>query len=259
MFGRLFRILALAAAGGGIAGSGLAGGLAARVVTSSPSIPTGIVRQPDWQGGYVGVALGYAGKGDDEVGISTSTAQSATRQFLENVGNLSLEGANLTLRAGYLWDFGRWVAGPELAVFAGNVRDDVARNYEDLVTSARVRHDYDISLRMRVGYKLRPRTAVFGMAGITHGKFDYDIGFDAMSVGGGSISLRNDASFTATGYVIGIGIEHWLRDDIGLTGELEYSDFGKTRITWTDAGGDRLSTEAKPDYVALKFGLNYRF
>ncbi|MFI0396718.1 outer membrane protein [Paracoccus jiaweipingae] len=215
-----------------------------------------------WEGAYVGAALGYAMNGDDRVGVFNRDAGQSDFAFQGDIGTLRPKGPFLALRGGYRWERNKWVIGPELEVHGGNIDDEVSRDFSDdgvtAMASAKIKEKYAVSLRMKTGYQLRPDTIVYGIAGIAHGKFDYDLA-ETGTDDDGRYAIGLGSGFSSTGYVVGLGAERKLNERLSLTGDVEYYNYGKTEITWTDAEGDSVQTNATPDYWALKLGLNYQF
>ncbi|MDO5620981.1 MAG: outer membrane beta-barrel protein [Paracoccus sp. (in: a-proteobacteria)] len=254
---RIFAVLA----GSAFAGSAVAGGFTAPPAPVIAPVQE-IVAPLTWQGAYIGGALGYGFKGDDEVGAFTRDAGQPDFTYNGNIGTLKNKGAYLSLRGGYRWERDNWVVGPELSVQGGNIKDSIRLAFVDDdgdtgIAGADSKEKYGLTLALKTGYKLRPETIIYGRAGLAHSKFDYSIQdiYDNPALGG----MVLDGDFSATGYVVGLGAEHKLNDRLSLTGEINYRNFGKTQLTWTDAEGDSVRTHATPKYIGLEVGLNYQF
>lgn len=209
-----------------------AGGYAAPVVEVEPA-PVPVTPPPAaWQGGYAGAALGYAFGGDDEIGQNVMGR-------VTNLGKAEISGANLSVRAGYRWQRDRWVVGPELSYTAGDIKDDfdygIGRHFESKL-------NHTIALKLKTGYLVRPDMLVYGIAGWQKGDFTYDLG-----------GVERD--YDADGYVVGLGVEKKLTERLSLTGEYEYSDFGRTDVDiFTD-----VVSKATPSFSNVKMGLNFKF
>lgn len=209
-----------------------AGGYAAPVVEAEPLTPPPAVVPANWQGGYVGVALGYAFGGDDDIG------QNVTHN-VGDLGSAEIAGANLSLRGGYLWQRDKWVVGPELSYTAGDIKDDfdygAGQNFESKV-------NHTIALKLKTGYTVRPDMLVYGLAGWQKGDFTYVVD-------------GNDIDYDADGYVVGLGVEKKLNERVSLTGEYEYSNFGETDVDIAPG----VVSKATPEYSNVKLGLNFKF
>ncbi|RDW13090.1 porin family protein [Paracoccus thiocyanatus] len=228
-----------------------AGGFVAPVVDSgvvSPVIETAPVA--DWAGGYAGLTLGYAFGGDDRVGFH----ETATGDYLGDVGKLELSGVNAGVRVGYRWQRDRWVFGPELGFEGGNIDDTMSfENTLGGTTEVTSKIKNVLALRMKTGYVVQPDLLVYGVAGVARAKVEYNV---AGTDGSGG-SMSEDSDFSKTGYILGVGVEKKVTDRMSVTGEYEYASFGKSTRNYVADGG--VSTQATPDYHNLKLGLNFKF
>lgn len=215
-----------------------------------------------WEGGYAGIALGYSVNGDDRVGVFNRAFGDPNFTYDGDIGTIRPKGAILSLRGGYRWERGNWVFGPELEVHGGNVKDSISTTISDSsgsgTATATFKEKYGVSLRMKTGYQVRPDTIIYGIAGVARGKFDYDLAEKGV-YDGKPVDTKLNSSFSSAGYVIGLGAERKLNQRLSLTGDVEYYNYGKAKIVWTDADGDSVMTNATPDYWTLKVGLNYQF
>lgn len=217
-----------------------AGGYTTPVVDPAPVAPVVLEQMPtDWVGGYAGATLGYAFGGDDDVGLFDGTTN------LGRLGKLELDGANAGIRAGYLWQYSRWVFGPEIGYEAGNIKDSFG--FDDGLSGGEFKGKAKdvIALRVKSGYAVSPETLIYGIAGVASGKFEY-------SAEGAGQSFKDD--FRTTGYIVGFGAEQKLTDMMSITAEYEYANFGSESITLDD-----VQSTASPDYSNIKVGVNFRF
>ncbi|WP_371168541.1 outer membrane protein [Aliiroseovarius sp. 2305UL8-7] len=194
-----------------------------------------------WEGAYVGATIGYNFGNRDRIGI-TSPIEPDFR-----LGNFFNEGWAGSLRAGYRWQTGRWVFGPEIAIEGGKIEDSV--RFEDYRGNTKLNHAF--SLRLKGGRAVPVfNSIVYGTIGVTRGSFDYDL------IGTGPYgTIDFDDGFSANGYILGFGIEHPLTKRLSVTGEYEYVNYGKTELT--DSLGN--VTVATPLFHNVKVGLNLRF
>ena len=229
-----FSSLAVVAAFG--ATTAHAGGYTPAIVEPVPAAPVVEVAQAgDWQGAYGGVSLGYAFRGDDKVGYWTNGTL-----VDENIGKAELHGLNGGLRVGYRWQRNKWVFGPELSVEGGNVKDSFNNATFGEVES---KLKNQVALKMKTGYEVQPNMIVFGTAGVSRGSFDYKIG-------------NLSESYTANGYVFGLGVERKVNDRMSVTGEVERNYFKRETVKFGNTG---ISTEASPAFTNVKLGLNFKF
>ena len=213
-------------------GAAQAGGFAAPVVEVEPIVAVTPAPAPAWQGGYAGVALGYAFNGDDRIGRRGAGLD-------DSIGTAELSGVNLSLRAGYRWQRNNWVVGPELSYTAGDISDEfdygTAGTFESKVNNT-------LAIKLKTGYLVQPDMLVYGIAGWQKGDFTYT-------------NNGTDIDYDADGYVVGLGAEKMLSDRLSVTGEYEYSNFGNTEVDL----GSGITTRATPEFSNIKLGLNFKF
>lgn len=239
------------------ASGALAGGYIAPVadpVVAAPVIEAAPVS--DWAGGYVGGSLGYAFGGDDEVGADIYENDVLVDRF-NDLTTLKIKGLNAGLHAGYRWQRGNWVFGPELTIEGGNISDDKSGSGtvdgDPVTLGLESQVNYIAGLQFKTGYVVNPQTLVYGTAGYVRGDFDYTL---SASVDGESGSLTD--SYTADGYSLGLGVERKVRDNLSVFAEWQYRSFGKTDIAFTD-GTDAITTRATPEHHNIKVGVNFSF
>lgn len=212
-----------------------------------------VAETPTWAGGYFGGTLGYAFQGEDRYGLHDTSEDPDV--FLGNIGTMKLNGVNGGVRAGYRWEKGSWVFGPELAFDFGSIKDDVSAH---LAPQDYVPADMDgeskiknvASLVMKGGYLVKPDLLLFTKAGVARADIDYKLHIvdeDGDTFGG-------SADFKKTGYIVGVGLEKRVSDKLSISGEYEYANFGKETRNF-----DNLETEATPKYNNIKIGVNYSF
>lgn len=233
-----------------ITGSAQAGGYIAPVVEEVVAAPVIVTAQPGWTGAYVGGTLGYGFNGDDGVGIGQA---GVTDSPIPRVGSLDVSGINYGVRGGYRMHMPTasrdWVVGAELAYEGGDISDEfdntATNGYKGSVDVNNV-----LSLRVKTGVLNASKDTLFyGIIGASRGDFDYVVEGNGTP---GAIDLNEN--FTKTGYVVGLGVERKMNDRVSLTGEVEYSNFGKTGLV-----NNGRVTEATPDFLNIKAGLNYQF
>jgi outer membrane immunogenic protein len=157
----------------GLSAPAMAGGMAEPVlepVIAPAPAPVAPVTG-DWTGGYVGAQLGY---GDFSVG--------------PNNGNGALYG----LRAGYDYDFGRWVLGAGVDYDWSNINLNAGAGSIDKVARLKLRAGADLG-----------QTLVYATAGGAYAE---------ATVGG--------TGYSDTGYFAGVGAEYMLNSQWSVGGEI---------------------------------------
>lgn len=229
-----------------------AGGYIAPIVESPVEVIEPVVPLT-WQGAYVGGTLGYGFGGDDEVGIG----QGQAFNYLTLDDKLELSGPSYGLRIGYrgqrtINDRFDWVFGGELGYEAGGIDDKIS----DGIYTAKSEVNSVLALRLKSGVlNASKNTWFYGILGYAQVDYDYSIsGGSATAGAAGAVNIDKDGQ-TATGYIVGLGVERKMNERLSLTGEWEYQDYGKEHLE--DSLGK--STEATPNWHQIKVGLNYQF
>ncbi|MDO5605391.1 MAG: outer membrane beta-barrel protein [Paracoccus sp. (in: a-proteobacteria)] len=244
-----YSVLRLSAAVVAMSVSGaLAGGLVSPIATPEVIVLEPPVAPLGWTGAYVGANIAYAFMGDDRLGVSRNN------YIFAEPGKLELSGLNAGLRLGYRSELGgigrNWLVSGEIAFEGGNIKDSLAADgFEGAVDVNHV-----LGLRGRAGVLNEARdTWFYGIAGIA--QIDYDYSFSGRDGSTGfSSSVEGQ---TATGYLIGLGVERKLNERLSVTGEWEYANFGKDILG--NEPGFPYSTRMTPDYHNIKLGVNYQF
>ena len=205
---------------------------------------------PYWEGPYVGATLGYNFGTRDRVGINRADG----RQY--SVGVFNNDGWSGSLRVGYRWKLGAWVLGPELAVEGGQVGDDFITRGDGITLggtyTASTKLNYAYSLRLKAGYVVPVLgTYAYGTIGVARASFDYGVASSGVNIA----PTRFDNNYTANGYILGLGVEKPLTRRLSVTGEYEYTNYGKNSLT--DGFGN--TTLATPLFHNFKVGINLRF
>jgi outer membrane immunogenic protein len=161
----------------------------------------------DWSGFYIGAQLGYGDLSGDLANTNGTTT------------SLDGDGAIVGLHAGYRYDFGRFVAGMELAYNTANI---------DLGTVGEL--DNVTQLKLTGGYDLG-QTLVYASVGAARAEG---------SVGGTDLSDN--------GWLLGIGMDYAINDAWTLGGELTHHRFDDFDGTGVDLRANLLQVK-----------LGYRF
>lgn len=232
----------------------LAGGYAAPVTETPIVVVETAAPVSDWAGGYAGASIGYSFGADDEIGFEDRD-NGVTSGRYNGLGNVDVSGVTGDLHAGYRWQRGGWVFGPELSIEGGSVDEsddiDVTSSDGSFALAGEVKSEVNWigSLLFKAGYTVNPQTLVYGAAGVTRGDFDYSL------TTGGETTTKG---YSATGYVVGLGVERKLNERLSAFAEYQYRNYGKTDVTYNNAAGD-LVTRATPEHSNIKLGVNFSF
>ena len=195
----------------------LAGNLApapAEPMVFDPVVP--VAAGFNWTGGYAGAQLGYGnlelGGDANGDGIEDATDDAIFDAFGD------ADGAIGGVYGGYLYDFGSFVAGGELALNGTNMEfDNNAGSIDSL-------HQ----LKAKVGYDAG-RTLFYGVGGLAYA--DADI---------------NGVEYSDTGYVVGLGVDYAVTDNVTIGAEVDYNGFDDFDDSGIDA--DVTTVQARVGY-----------
>lgn len=242
----VYKILAIPAAVVATASFAVAGGYTPPVVSPAPIIvaPETEVSYGDWAGTYAGASLGYVFGKNDEVGFSTPQDR-----LLGSYGNEKVSGVQGGLHIGYRMQRDAWVFGAELGYDISGADDSVS--YDNANGKGEVTSEVNnvIALRFKTGRVIDDKTMVYGVAGVARGDFTYSA---SGAYQGNNITGESD--YKSNGWILGLGVERKLTDDISLTGAIEHTSFKKKEVYIGD-----LVTRATPEYNQIRLGVNYRF
>lgn len=190
--------------------------------------------QPDiWDGAYWGLSLALAGQGDDRVAVAPPGIE---------VGALSLHGGLAAVQVGWRSQNSNFVWGAEGDLQLGRVAD----SFTAAPYSAQSRISQAASLRLLAGIPAGDSGLVYLTGGMALANFDYAVSStDGLAIADNG--FRN-------GYALGAGYEVALSSGWSARLEYQYASYGK--ITLADGP---VTTEATPDYHALRLGMNHRF
>ena len=160
---------------------------------------------PDWQGPYVGFAIGKP-TGDNVFGRSDLDIWSTPTDW---------SGRPASLKAGYDWQRGRLVFGVALDVYFGEISNPTTNSYIVACFGVCKIAFFDLQmLRGRVGIT-SGKNLFYATAGLAraYGRFTAQ---SVAVVGEGKVN----------GWTAGIGIERRLTDHITMTAEYRHTDLG---------------------------------
>ncbi len=268
---------------------------AADLVTADPILAPVIERT--WTGGYVGGYIGGVFEGDDNSGqILFDTNLNG---IFGEPGDIVPTGTGANAFApGFCSGTPTSIApavacdGDDDASFAGSVRVGYDYQYDMFVfgglvdlqfmdiertsTAFSVAASYSIQReldftaagRVKLGYAFSDSLMAYGTGGVVFGDIDHSF----TTTNGVNTFVLNDDDDNF-GYQVGAGMEYRFTDNISLSVEYLYTDFGDDDTTVRAAGGPAGATfnatnpngtdfalaDDRFDYHSVMVGLNYRF
>lgn len=192
----------------------------------------------NWTGFYAGL----------NAGIGVSQVSASHNLGGNDVAEVADAGFTGGFQAGYNWQFARnWVAGVEADIgWLGIDRRRPNWGDADIVLGAKT--GWYGTARGRVGYSTGPALLyVTGGGALVRVKNNYDHFFFPAT------AARSE---TATGWILGGGIEAALAGNWTAKSEYLYIDAGSQRVT---NPGNNLTATFDNRFHVFRFGLNYRF
>ncbi|AJE45095.1 outer membrane protein [Celeribacter indicus] len=206
------RYLIVSALALGTAAPAFAGGYSEPVIEPAPAPVAVVDPGVDWTGFYAGLQYGQGTASldfDDDILVDA-----------DDEDDFDAYG----LHAGYMWDFGQWVAGAELDY---NKADFDEADEADLVR-----------LRGRAGYDLG-RFLPYVTLGVANISSDFTDVID------------DDADFSETGVTYGIGVDYLVSDRFSVGLEYSKQDFDEVE----EIGGESIDLDAE----MVQIRAAYRF
>ena len=212
----------------------------------------------DWSGVYVGVFGGWAHNRTKATDITGEEYGGSTPGATESLSDDGFVGG---VTAGYNFQSGSWVFGPEIELgWVSNDEVIVEGNDDGLYTE----YGFYGAVTGRIGYAVN-RTLFYGKGGVAFatiksagGEFD---GIGDEDDGGKWGFDGDEAGFgdkTRLGWTIGGGVEHALTDRWTIKAEYLFADFGSETYNNID-GDDDEPFKFEDKLHTIKFGLNYQF
>ncbi|TDL83718.1 porin family protein [Palleronia sediminis] len=190
-------------------------GAAALVAASSTAAMAGNLEMPAPEPVIYSAPAPVFTPGYDFTGFYGGASLGFGQGELDTAGDTEGEGAIGGLFAGYDRDFGNYVMGIELDLNAADI---------DLGNAGSI--DQVHRLKLRAGYDGGGRTLVYGTGGVAYAKADV-----------------SGTDFEDNGWVLGAGVEHALRDNVTIGGEVLYHQFDDFDDTGIDA--DATTVQAR--------------
>ncbi len=196
----------------------------------------------NWAGFYAGINGGY--------GWSEFNDQLACPRCNQGLNGVSPSGGFGGAQIGYNWQApgSHLVFGIEADIQGGDISATAKDNFADVFSS---RLDWFGTLRGRLGYAF-DRTLIYATGGFAYGgiRNTADFGSDETW----------KASRTATGYVVGGGVEYSVNPAWSLKAEYQYINLGKNDLTNPTFPSDPYSSFATVHddaFHTVRVGLNY--
>lgn len=215
------------------AGPALAGGFSAPVITPTvappPVVPTVVAPSADWSGAYVGGQLGF-GRLDAEVAFDG-----------EELGTLEDDGPILGVHAGYLFDFGRLVAGAELDWDATQISlvdsEGVENEFGQLDSVARA--------KARLGFDAG-RFLPYVTAGVARASFSYE-----------EEELSAPFEENYTGRFVGLGVSYMASERVMVSLEALRHNFDDAPDYEDDAVNPELVTDTTVNTLTIRGSFRF--
>ncbi|MCB1521353.1 MAG: porin family protein [Hyphomicrobiaceae bacterium] len=202
------------------------------------------VRVFSWRGFYAGINGGYAWGSNDPIVVNGGAASGA-------LAAIDPDGWLLGGQVGYNMQFDRLVLGVEADLQGGDVSGGTAGVITPAGVAAVASSDLNwlSTVRARAGIA-HDRMLFYVTGGVAWADMDY-----ALASAAGTAITGSD---TATGYVVGGGVEWALAPNWTAKAEYLYIDLDDTRITGIDAAGPATASFDNAMH-SVRVGLNYKF
>ncbi|MGA7327031.1 MAG: outer membrane beta-barrel protein [Rhodomicrobium sp.] len=219
---------------------------------------------PTWAGFYAGVNGGY-GWDADVHNIEISTSPLVLGGYPATTKGTDAEGGFGGGQIGYNWQ-GVWhphlVIGVEADIEGSGIEDSfnnrVINGFGDAL-SAKKSLDWFSTIRARLGYSFG-NVLVYGTGGFAFGGVKNQL-IDVLTIPPtGTVTLQKDA--TATGYVVGGGVEYMISPRWSLKAEYQFIDLGSYKLSSPEVppSGFAFSTNKIDNtFNTVRVGVNYHF
>jgi outer membrane immunogenic protein len=206
----------------------------------------------NWTGFRVGLQGGWAGAGDDRLGLFSNTAIGSSR----NLGQLAPNGGYIGLNVGYDHQF----AG---TAFVAGIMADIDLPFMErsrqgtrgaLAYYGKSEVEWTASIRGRLGYSFG-RVLVYGTGGVAFAQSDYTVRTTAPVVS------RISSNTNHVGYTVGGGLEYAITNNLILGAEYRWTQFELKGLRNTTAlgGASFVRTNATPNWHRLGATISYKF
>jgi outer membrane immunogenic protein len=224
-----------------------------------------------WQGFYVGGSLGGRWVDADWTTTNFGIALApAAPPPLVPQGSASYDSSTVRagVYAGYNWMFApNWLLGLEADVAWGDGSKTLnlipGLGAAGLGDSSSVSHEWDASIRARLGMLLNPNWLLYATGGVAWQHVEASIvcvaSCPVINFGGFSIgSMRGTASDTLSGWTLGLGIEGRITGNWIARAEYRYADYGSWNAGFAQNNVALTADIELQTHTAL-IGLGYKF
>lgn len=207
------------------------------------------VEQVNWNGLYIGAAIGY--------GVATTDVEKSV-QFKDHKGwspkysildldGLSSEGALGTLTLGYDREV---IPGLLIGVFGDYTFGDLDNDFSAFEGLAKVNSELgdSWSVGARIGL-ITHKTLWYAMAGYTQADLDWEVHALGEKIASGGETLD--------GYFVGLGVEHQLFHNLSLKLDYRYSDYDGLDQS-NELYCTKFNLDTDTDVHAVRLGVNWK-
>ena len=219
-------------------------------ITPAPSMTE---RPADhWTGGWVGASVG-AGSANYNV-VGDLDFNGAGSFELPDLGG---EGFLGSIEAGYSMQVSdQFVLGFQIDYTGSNIDNEASFSVSNgdggsLDGDYRLRAQHMVTGALRAGYLPSETTQIYGLAGITHGRFDAEYSVS----GNGDSLLSGGYDYDLNGFTLGVGMETMIADNVSMKLEYRYTRFEDENLL--DFEG--ASVDVESSLHTARLGVNYRF
>lgn len=198
-----------------------------------------------WSGPWVGLSFGQ-GSANYDIGLDVDSIDPPAHLLGLNLPDFGAKGSLAGLELGYGRQFkGNWVAGVQIDSTITSITNDaglmIAANAlgdnPQINASYRLKQSSMLTGLARLGYLTSESTLVYGVMGLTHGKFDASYGASIESTPIG----QSGYDFAMSGLTVGAGIETKLGQKTSLKLEYRMTNFGSYDMFNQDIGNANLN------------------
>lgn len=201
----------------------------------------------DWSGFYLGGHVGAADLSGDYVAF---TPRNGFAGF--PISGLDGRDAIAGIHAGYHWDLGDTVAGIEITATGGGVdQSSTTSPTEGTVFPFTREMGPSFSLTPKIGAKAG-HMLVYARGGVAVTRIE-----NSHLTGAGT--FRVDETETRTGWIIGLGVEGPLKDNLMWRAELTHADYGDFRIDMRGGPNPDIWVNQEAVVQTLTVGITYYF
>lgn len=208
----------------------------------------------NWNGPYVGANVGY-GWGEQKFNALSFDGYSAPDVAYPTTNrNPNLDSAFGGIQTGYNFKMNNTLLGVDLGIVGGSFD----ANYQSTTGnySAKSEMNWISTVKAKVGMFVND-TLIYTNGGLALGREKVDL-YDNYE----GVTINTSNSQTRTGWVIGLGVEHPISNNITAKIDYQHIDFGNQKFTLNEGGGDyweSINVKTSDKFDILSIGLNYHF